>query len=59
MVMLGHSGIQFWVATTLASLGLLCTLLAVFFFLTEKPKQVEVLDNPLLGANVKHMAAKE
>jgi len=58
-VMLGHSSIQFWIATTLASFGLLCTLLAIFFYFTEKPKQVEVLDNPLLGANVKHMAAKE
>ncbi|MDH5740749.1 MAG: hypothetical protein OEY77_10535 [Nitrospira sp.] len=58
-VMLGHSGIQFWIATTLASFGFLCTLLVIFFYFTEKPKQVEVVDNPLLGANVKHVVAKE
>ncbi len=58
-VTLGYSSIQFWIAGALASFGLLCTLLAILFYFTEKPKQIEVLDNPLLGANVKHMAAKE
>lgn len=55
-VMLHHSGVQFWLALTLASLALPFTLLAAFFFLTEKPKPVEVLDNPFSETNVKHLA---
>jgi hypothetical protein len=54
-----HSGLVLWLALVLVGVMLACALVAGFFFLTEQPKQVEVIEDPFSGTHVIHLTPKQ
>lgn len=55
----GRSGPVFWIAVFLLGVMFGCALLAGFFFFTEKPRPVEVLENRFSDTHVIHLSRKQ
>ena len=54
-----RSGPMFWFAISIFCVTLACTFVAVFFQLTEHPRQVEVQDRPSSSPHIIHMTGKQ
>jgi hypothetical protein len=53
-----QSGFAFWLAVVLVGVTVVCALMAGFFLLTERPRQVKVLEY-LSDKHVIHLAPKQ
>ena len=52
-------GFVFWLAVVLVGVMFACALVAGFFLLTERSRQVEILENPISDTNVIHLTSKQ